>query len=294
MGDSLAHLCRRLKDLAELTSSLNELFARQSAEPLVWPETCNTRARQAVARQKDFHPSEVYMSGSKRSCLLVGALVASLLAASPAQASSILPGNSVSPVDFAGGCACSPLLADTGALPVPWFISPFLQGSYRAAVYDRDPGAGVALEFLYQVNVSNQIAFAEFDEEIAVPSIYRVTMSDFAGWATDVAYRDPGGSDPFVAPSSADRTAGPGSTVGFSFFNPTILGGVTSYVLSIQTNATTFGPGSLTIIGGAVDRVTVAAFQPTGTPPPPSVPEPASLLLLGTGVVAIRRRLARK
>src|SRR4029450_6708676 len=98
------------------------------------------------------------MPGSKRSSVLVAALVAALLLARPAQGSSILPGNSVTPVSFAGGFSCP--IGDFAAFlgPVPWSISPFLHGGYVAGVFDRDPGAGVALEFLYQVHVDGQTA----------------------------------------------------------------------------------------------------------------------------------------
>jgi hypothetical protein len=226
-------------------------------------------------------PSEVVMRSSHHSSLLFGTLAALLLAAGPAQASPIVPGQTISPVPFAGGCPCGgPFLADTAQLP--WAIHSGLHGVYQSVVIDSDPGVGVALEFLYQIGV----------DEDSTSNIYRLIMSAFTGWATDVAYYDPGGGGTFVAPSSVNRDVS-GATIRFEFFSPMILPGDRSYVVGIRTNATDYTRGTLEIIGGAVDRVTVNAFQPAGTPPA-AVPEPASLLLLGTGVVALRRRFGRR
>jgi len=240
------------------------------------PKPAPRRIREAIARLMSFFPSEVIMPSSKRSWLCIGAIVALVLVAIPAQASPIVPGQTVSPVDFPGGCACSGFLADTGSLP--WSIGP-IHGTYRSAVYDRDLGAGVALEFLYQVSVDAD----------SIQDVYRLEMSSFTGWPTDVAYYEAGGMGVFVVPSSAHRSAS-GSTIDFSL---SILPGTRSEILAIRTNASTFTNGSLLIVAGAVDRITVGAFQPSGTPPTP-VPEPASLLLLGSGLLAVRRRFARR
>ena len=215
------------------------------------------------------------MPSSKRSWLCIGTIAALLLAAIPAQASPILPNQTVSPVDFAGGCSCAGVLADTG--DVAWNLGP-LFGTYRSVVYDRDPGAGVALEFLYQVSVSAN----------ATQHVYRLEMSNFTGWGTDVFYYDPGGGAAIIVPSSAHRTA-TGSTIEFSL---QVTPGTTS-LLGIRTNASTFTGGNLLIVAGAVDRINEPAFQPSGTPPA-AVPEPASLLLLGSGLLAARRRFARQ
>src|SRR5207249_3312171 len=86
-------------------------------------------------------------------------------------------------------------------------------------------------------------------------------------------------------PVSADRTV-VGNVVGFSYNPPVsanIQPGQTSYVLVIGTDATNFGPGNASVIDGGV--TTVASFAPVG--PAAAVPEPASLLLFGGGLVTL-------
>jgi hypothetical protein len=81
--------------------------------------------------------------------------------------------------------------------------------------------------------------------------------------------------------------------VGFSFIPPDsskIQPGQTSNVLVISTNAMNFKAGNASVIDGGV--TTVSSFEPAS-----GVPEPASLLLIGGGFVAlafVRRSQARK
>jgi hypothetical protein len=87
-----------------------------------------------------------------------------------------------------------------------------------------------------------------------------------------------------VFPSSADRSFN-ASVVGFNFIPPfaiNVFPGGSSGVLVISTNATNFSAGNFSLISGGV--ATVAAFQPTSGA---TVPEPASLLLLSSGLVGL-------
>jgi hypothetical protein len=74
-----------------------------------------------------------------------------------------------------------------------------------------------------------------------------------------------------------------GDVVSFNFdqFGNDIAAGETTVMLVIETNATNFAPGFVSAQDGTAGSGT--AFQPTGA----SVPEPASLMLLGSGLLAI-------
>jgi len=190
------------------------------------------------------------------------AVVALFATSSSLMATPLLPGTAVVPSLYAG---------PTGALQasdtVP-FSGSGTTGILREAVY---LNAGGTLDFLYQV--SNTSALARL--------LHRLTAFDFTGFLTD-AQQTAGGFGIFttgtVAANTADRDVA-ADTVGFNFLTG-IPSGTTSFVLAIVTNATSFNKlGNVAIINGR--SFNIDGFQPVST-----VPEPASLLLLGSAFAA--------
>jgi hypothetical protein len=142
---------------------------------------------------------------------------------------------------------------------------------YAVAVLTNDPSNPYGindLDFLYSI-LNNATSQA---------SISRVIATGFTGFGTDVGYFTaaafPGGS---IVPTTVDRNSA--DTVGFNFtsFSP----GQESLVFVVKTNATTFGNGTLNVIGSVIDGgpASVQAFSPT--------PEPGLAWLVGGAMLAM-------
>jgi hypothetical protein len=115
-------------------------------------------------------------------------------------------------------------------------------------------------------------------------SIVRATMTDFTGYTTAVNYVTSSGS---VAPSTIDRSSS-GDTVGFNFSIPSTLDpSSTTYLLEVDTNATSYQLGTANLHDGGI--ATMTAFAPA--------PEPGSLGLLGaalSGLGMLQFKLRRR
>jgi hypothetical protein len=213
------------------------------------------------------------MSRIRISSRLILALALCLLCAR-GFAAPLVPGASIPAVgepDPTGGI----VQAGTGVAQA--FASPAgpgqFSGTLTTTVIAGDPSNLLGgLTFTYRLtNSPNSLAALE-----------RMTDLNFSGFLTDVSYQTPVAAG--VVPTTVDRSAVPGSTVGWNF-TPVGLGGAgsipaggTSALLVIQTNAHAFAPINANVIDGSIG--VAPSFGPV-------VPEPASLALLGTCLMSL-------
>ncbi|MBI5827625.1 MAG: PEP-CTERM sorting domain-containing protein [Deltaproteobacteria bacterium] len=135
----------------------------------------------------------------------------------------------------------------------------------------REDVAGT-LDFYYRI----------MNDSTSADAIERLSTTSFTGWTTDVDYRIDGlGTDPSY---SATRSSS-GSTVSFNFDNLSTLAlegvnpGDSSNFVFVKTTATAYTTGSAVILDGG--RAAVSSYAPAYA----AVPEPSTLLLLGSGMI---------
>lgn len=156
-------------------------------------------------------------------------------------------------------------------------LTPTFSADYTTWVYS-DPNnswCSGCLDFVY-----------EFTNNGPHPN-QRYSMSSFAGFSVDAGTNPFGSHDPNTVSRSVLLN---GDVVSFNFdqFGNDIQPGETTALLVIETNAMNYASGFLSAQDGTAGSG--VAFQPAGSP----VPEPASLMLLGGGLLAVGGFLRKK
>jgi hypothetical protein len=204
--------------------------------------------------------------------VLSGISVIALLmagAATPSFATSLAPGATVTPTVVPGSFFSNfTILGNTGAVA---YNAGDDSGTIQEWVgtWSGNPVAGDDMVFVYQVTLTGGDAA-------------RVTGGSYAGFNTDVFTNIDGSGT--TQPSDAARSTS-GVVVGFDF-NPNLLPVSTSYLLIVDTNATSWVAGPMSVIDD--NTFTTPGFAPAATP------EPSTLSLLGTGLLAAGAGLRRK
>ena len=210
-------------------------------------------------------------SGNRQLCSIILTVLAFTVLIPMAQASVLGVGGTQPPSPlFPGGT----LLAQLSGTVTTFTFST----DYTTWVY-RDPlnsWCVNCLDFVYQ--------FTNHGPDVN----QRYTMYNFGGFNIDA------GTDPFGAhdPITVSRSMmGNGQVISFNFdqFGDEILPGETTVELVIETDALYFTTGYLSVQNGTAGSG--VAFAPT-------IPEPASLVMLGTGLITLggflRSRLGKR
>lgn len=204
-------------------------------------------------------------------CTKVVVLLALTGLLSIAHASILTPGGNTTPTLMVPMGTVVATVSGTIAAPA----SPDFTATYTTSVY-RDPSnfwCANCLDFVYQ-----------FTNLGPAPN-ERYSMSNFDAFNVSVGMDLLGVLDPFTI--TRTTVVGGESIIGFVFSSPgpDVPAGTTTQLMVIETNATHWTTGLVSAQNGTA--ASNIAFQPT------AIPEPSSLALIGSGIVAVGGFLRR-
>jgi len=222
---------------------------------------------------------------SVKSLALAVAALGIAFATPPARATPLLPGTTVVPGAEPDPLSGTTIQANTGVqnFNITQDGSTFV-GTGQAWVvtgYSGNTNGANAVTIVYQVSLTGGTTSTGGPQVIE-----RVTGSSFDSFTTDAGFFVQSAGQ--ITPGTADRTAS-GAIVAFDTF--AIPAGSTSALLIVNTNATNFTTGSLTVQDGLTANL--RGFSPT------TAPEPSTVVaaLTGVGLVglgALRRKLRKR
>jgi hypothetical protein len=221
--------------------------------------------------------------------ILIGSIAIAF--AAPLSATTISPGQCAGPSPCIAALDTWTTISNLGTFvtgKTETITSSDYSGIFRTAVYRNSSNF---LDFYYQFTSNSS----------SIGAINRMTTVNYTGYTTNVGWTTQdidgsGGSGSgatavnflqnaifMQAPTSADRSTGPGGTIGFSFPNSiagaTVDPGETSRILVIRTNAINYSTGSTFFLNGSI--ASNSSFAPT------AIPEPGTYVLMGAGLIAL-------
>jgi hypothetical protein len=235
------------------------------------------------------------MRSAAKALTLTAAALGLALLSSPAHATPVAPGQTVTPTAAANPLTGTTILASSVNQPYSASLNGnSIAGTASAWVvtgYSGNPFGTQFDTFVYQVT------FTSGTNAVGTsPILERVTGGGYdTVFSTDATYSLTTSPTGQVAPTTADRSTN-GNVMGFNFIppgSPIPLGGA-SALLIVNTNATNFHVDTMSIQDGI--SANANAFGPSPAVSP--VPEPSTLALTGLGTLGfvaygLRRRRGR-